>query len=186
MHFWVLFFCRRGSRDNFPRNYWAIKETCSLCLYGQSDLCKSYDIVSTMIKLIYIAYIYIVNCTWMSERLSFTHPQVFFGVTSFTEQSNSSSNFLEAKGGRHVGEADLPPSCCEADLRWWSLAGGLQCYDTSASDGAIGTWRRLGWTNDEPMIPSHSIWYIYIYMFLYDDSRWTKPALNLFTNYKWR
>ena len=46
------FFCRRSFRDNFPRNYSAIKNTCSLCLYDQSDLCKSYDIVSTMIKWI--------------------------------------------------------------------------------------------------------------------------------------
>lgn len=132
---------------------------------------------------IYNIYLY---CTWVSEWLSFTHRQVSFGAT-FTEQSSSSSNWFSPKGGRHVGEAHLPPSCCEADLRWWSLAGGLQCYDASASDGAIGTWRRLGWTNDVfhlgvsccTMIPSHSIWYTYIYIFLYDDSRWTKPGLNL-------
>lgn len=36
------FFCRRSFRDNFPRNYWAIKKTCSLCLYDPSDLCKSH------------------------------------------------------------------------------------------------------------------------------------------------
>lgn len=129
------FLCRRSFRDNFPRNYWAIKETCSLCLYDPSDLCKSHDIVSTMIKWIYITNIYIVHECLNDYPLP-------------TVQLIIQIQLVEPKGGRHVGEADLPPSCCEADLRWWSLAGGLQCYDTSASDGAIGTWGRLGWTND--------------------------------------
>ena len=144
---------------------------------------------------IYI-YMYTTNIYIVHECLNDSPLPIvksFFGATSFTEQSNSSSNFLEAKGGRHVGEAHLPPSCCEADLRWWSLPRGHQCYDTSASDGAIGTWGRLGWTNDVFYLgvsccdndtkPFHMI---HIYIFLYDDSQWTKPGLNLFANYKWR
>lgn len=156
-------------QGNFPCTF------CRSFRDNRSDLCKSYDIVPTMISWIYIYIIYVTYIYIVHEWLSFTHGRVFFGVTSFREQSNSWSKLVEAKGGWHVGEADFPPSCCEADLRWWSLAGGLQCYDTSASNGAIGAWRRLGLTNDVvgfrvsccTMMPSHTVCIQYIHIHLY-------------------
>ena len=151
----LSFYCRRSLRDNFPINYWTIRYhavfacmiNCTYCIHILW-YCLNFD------------YIYIVH-----EWISFNQGQVFLVWHQFYRTVQRIIQLVEAKGGRHVGEADLPPSCCEADLRRWSLAGGLQCYDTSASDGAIGAWRRLGWTNDVfclgvsrcTMMPSHTI-----------------------------
>ena len=195
VHFWVPFFVVEVSGTTFQET---IEQSRKHAVFA-SMIHRTYVnlMVSTMIKWIYIC-IQQISILYMNVWTTLLYPssKSFLVWHHLRNSSNSSSNFLEAKGGRHVGEAHLPPSCCEADLRWWSLPRGLQCYDTSASDGAIGTWRRLGWTSDVfhlgvsccTMIPSHSIWYIYIYyiytyiIFLYDDSRWTKPALNLFTS----
>ena len=169
VHFWVLFFVEEVSGTTFQETIeQSRKHAVFACMINRTYVNLMISFQPWLNEYIYNIYLY---CTWVSEWLSFTHRQVSFGAT-FTEQSSSSSNWFSPKGGRHVGEAHLPPSCCEADLRWWSLAGGLQCYDASASDGAIGTWRRLGWTNDVfhlgvsccTMIPSHSIWYTYIYI----------------------
>lgn len=143
-------------------------------------------------------YIYVYNkylyCTWMSERLSFTHRQVFFWCDIIYGTVQLIIQFSWSERWSACGWSS--PS---AILLWsWPsmvvLASGTpvlwhECF------GWSDWYVRETWMNQWCVVFRGKLlwqWYqaipydTYIYIFLYDDSQWTKPGLNLFANYKWR